>query len=276
MALDADAISKLNKCLRSAFPSASPIDSADYVGSGVNAETHIWVQTLNGEIYGFKRWIKATAHGDREAACAERDLLINKLAGLLKAPNACPVRQICDLDIGEFEGKIVAVTRWLPRSVSIDRMQDGSLKEIQEQGEIFFHQYGQWLAFGNAMGCRDWTENNFVWSEAHHALAMIDMDWCFMTKSELLARGLPQHGHQRPLTRLVGIAPDKLERYMKLLSKGMDKMDEEISFRLAPITQLIERAQHKEIREFKPSIDSGFKNSVIETITGLLARTTAG
>lgn len=254
------AIQKFQDCLDEFFPSHKVIDFSS--ASRSNYQTK--VVTESGQVFGFKAWTAAKPEDGGEAGCAERDKYLNLVAGLVNAPNHCEVKYTSKLRLGSFEDRIVAVSKWVPNAESLEGMSESDLELLKGGAKDFFRQYGEWLAVLDAMGFRDWTPNNFVWSQDDKTLAMVDMDWSFNF-------GLDQvHDYCFPLQRLKGIQKEDLDECVEALGVGIDSMQARLKAKLDSICERLAKSERDEIRKYVLSIDPALKSKATERVIASL------
>ncbi len=143
---------------------------------GTNQDMHFEATTKCGQKFGLKLFAQTGSDMG-----AERDKLMADIAGLVGIPNACRVERSAEFDFIEvFQGKTVSITKWLPGSKSlkkIDNLQPEIWIEIIDSHDTFHFQAGQWMAFGYLLCIADRGNGNFVWNHAEKLLAMIDMEF---------------------------------------------------------------------------------------------------
>lgn len=227
---------------------------------------HKMVVLEGGQEFGFKCWSAAKPVDGGEEGCAERDSKLNEIAHLVKAPNVCEVKYTQDLDCEPFSKRIVAISKWIPDSKSMDRMDDTDLEEIRKSAECFFRKYGEWVALGEAMGFRDWTDNNFVWSHKSHAMALIDMDWSFNCGLE------SDYDYQAPIKRLRPIAKHLLDKIACEFVDGVESMQLKLTAQSDRILTLLSNSSLEELRNFKPIVDAQLKDRTSRELKQYLGR----
>lgn len=146
---------------------------------GRNSERHIKV-LVGEQWFGFKTYPEAMRKSEDPRKYAEQDFLISKIAeSVVFAPNACPMRQVTHMEHSLFKGWPVNIVQWLPESATFDKVEPSLVQSFGHEPYKFFFEFGQWLAFGLAMGVQDRRVDQFVCSKAGR-ISMIDMDHCFV------------------------------------------------------------------------------------------------
>lgn len=254
---------QLTGVLTGAFPKAGPVTDFGRTNAGVNSQGHIRVSTQK-ETFSIKTWIAAPLHQQTFEFCAEREMLIYNAAKLIVGlPHLCEIVHVSDFNFDVFKSRTVSVSRWLPDSVSIQKMDTEDFKAIRNDGIRFFDHFGRWLAFGATLGFQDWTPNNFVWATSTQTLSMIDMDWCLENHFDFL---------RDPLNVLTGISPlssVQADRYMKEMRFGIDKTLTEIGPVLVQINEIIQQANDARNLAFNAIVNREPLNRLTERIEGV-------
>lgn len=215
---------------------------------------HKMVVLESGQEFGFKCWSAAKEVDGGEEGCAERDSKLNEIAHLVVAPNVCEVKYTRDLECEPFSKRMVAISKWIPDSKSMGRMDQTDLEKIRKSAECFFRKYGEWVALGEAVGFRDWTANNFVWSHKSHAFALIDMDWSFNC-------GLAKDtDYLTPISKLRPIAKHLLDKIACEFGDGVESMQLKLTAQSELILNLLSNSSLEELRNFKPIVDAQLKD----------------
>jgi hypothetical protein len=235
---------KLTKHLSSNFPNAGNVDSVARAGSGANILGHIKVSTTTKKFFGFKTWHTGPQNGHPHELCAERELLMHQIAKLVGVPHLCEVKHIDDFDFDVFTGHPVSISEWMPDSVSIQKMDSDMCKVIKNENDSFFNQFGQWLAFGAAVGYQDWTPNNFIWAHRSHTLAMIDMDWCFESHNSF------QRDPVMCIAPFGGMVSSRVQTCANEIRQGIESMNRILETRISEMNTLIRTAKHGQTSSF--------------------------
>lgn len=226
---------------------------------------HIKIVLEGGQEFGFKRWSAAKSIDGGEEGCAERDRIFNRISHLVKAPNVCEVRYTQDLNCEPFSQKIVAISKWLPDSKSMDKMDSTDLDLIRQSGECFFRKYGEWVALGEAIGFRDWTDNNFVWSHKSHALALVDMDWSFNCGQA------QEFDFREPIRKIRPMAVRLLDECIAEFVAGIESMQLKLEAQLDSILGLLAESLDENLSSFQPIINKQLKYRASQELKVLLA-----
>lgn len=228
--------------LKICFGNTEPISDIRLLGlsDGRNHDRH--VKVLVGEQwFGFKTYPEAERKGENHRKYAEQDHLISKIAeSLVYAPNACPMRQVTDFEHSLFRGWTVNIVQWLPDSDTFDRLDVSLIQSLTDGADEFFFEFGQWLAFGLAMGVQDRRVDQFVCSRSRK-IAMIDMDYCFV------AGGANYQNYVDVLRIFRMIPADRLQGHVNQLIEGMEQMNRKIDQSRGLILDMLRGALHSDL-----------------------------
>ncbi len=251
------------RLLQQLFPSdyTEAISISDVKG---RSNIHKKILLKGGQEFGFKCWSAAKPEDGGEEGCAERDSKLNQIAHLVKAPNVCEVRYTRELDCEPFSNRPLAISKWIPSSVSMDKVSEIDLEQIRQSGECYFRKYGEWVALGAAMGFRDWTDNNFVWSHESHALALIDMDWSFNCGKEKAST------YKDPIGKIKPIDSQHLDKCISEFSAGVESMQLKLKAQCNLIGQLLAESALEQLREFEPELVDQLKDQASQELKILL------
>jgi hypothetical protein len=256
---------KLTVCLNFAFPNAGKVLDVSRPTSGANREGHL-ILHLKSEKYSLKTWPAAAGNNQTYEFCAERERLMYCCAQLVETPHLCQLQQIFDFNYPAFSGHPATISRWLQNSENLESLGVDTVEKIKTAGYEFFHQFGQWLAFGAAVGYQDWTRNNFVWADHGNKLAMIDLDWCFENTFPF------SREPAEIFKQFSGLKKSNKQVYLTSLKTGIEEMNSRIEKHLDTMNSFAQSAKDTNTQAFRIELSTNLEKQIEEIESGIIAR----
>ena len=195
-------------------------------------------------IFGFKSWSTATEIDGLAVGCSRRDEALNKIAHVVAAPDVCSTRYCCDLSVPPFNTEPIVISKWIKNAVSMDQLSDEDQGNILSNGKTFFNKLGEWIALGTALGFRDWTTNNLVWSGATQSLAIIDLDWSFDCGKD------PASVFTNLISTLRPIDSERLEAFITEAKSGITSMQQKLIDHDVEIKKVLHDTNDEKLQKF--------------------------
>jgi hypothetical protein len=141
-------------------------------GAHANSATHLVLDDPSGLRIG----LKAADRGIQRGTKTER--IASGLARRMALPLAPTTHLITRISngLGVLSNRVLIATEWYQTTEALDKLPPHIAGKVQTAATDFLRCFGEWLAFGLALGTRDRNAGNWICTDDGGSLGMIDLE----------------------------------------------------------------------------------------------------